>query len=90
MLWEHVWNQAQSVEKVESDVLSANGSPVDIYGKTFIDIVLNGTTMSHEMIIADMSVDGILGLEFLIKYEAIINMRAHKVEISGMEHPIQL
>jgi hypothetical protein len=41
----------RSVEKVESDVLSANGSPVDVYGKTSIDLVLNGTTMSHEMVI---------------------------------------
>jgi hypothetical protein len=30
----------RSVEKVESDVLSANGSPVDVYGKTSIDLVL--------------------------------------------------
>jgi hypothetical protein len=80
----------RSVEKVESDVLSANGSPVDVCGKTSIDLVLNGTTMSHEMIIADLSVDGILGLDFFVKYEAIINMRTHKVEISGIEHSIHL
>jgi hypothetical protein len=55
-----------------------------------IDLVVNGTTMNHEMIIADLSVDGILGLDFLVKYEAIINIRTHKVEISGIEHPIQL
>jgi hypothetical protein len=80
----------RSVEKVESDVLSANGSPVDIYGKTSIDLVLNGTTMSHEMIIADLSVDGILGLDFLVKHKAVIDIGKQQISISGRENPIQL
>jgi hypothetical protein len=78
------------VEKVESDVLSANGSPVEVYGKTFIDLVLNGTTMSHEMIIADLSVDGILGLDFLVKHEVVIDTGRQQISICGREHPIKL
>jgi hypothetical protein len=52
-------NKHRSVENVESDVLSANGSVVEVYGNTSVDLVLNGTTMKHEMFIADLSVDGI-------------------------------
>jgi hypothetical protein len=80
----------RSVEKVECDVLSANGSPVDVYGKTSIEFVLNGTTMSHEMIIADLSVDGILGLDFLVKHEAVIDTGRQRISICGREHPIKL
>ena len=79
-----------SFEKVESNVLSANGSPVDVYGKTSIDLVLNGTTMSHEMIIADLSVDGIFGLDFLVKHEAVIDTGRQQISICGREHPIKL
>ncbi|XP_055998786.1 uncharacterized protein LOC125664117 [Ostrea edulis] len=61
-----------------------------IYGKTSISLVLNGKTLQQEMIVADIFVDGILGLDFLVKHEAIINIRTHKVAISGIEHPIQL
>ena len=39
---------------------------------------------------ADISVDGILGLDILVKHEAIINLHTHKVDISGMENPMQL
>jgi hypothetical protein len=82
----------RSVEKVESDVLSANGSQVEVYStcKTSIDIVLNGTTMSHKMIIADLSVDGILGLDFLVKHEAVIDTGRQQMSICGRDHPIIL
>jgi hypothetical protein len=78
------------VENVESDVLSANGSPVDVYGKKSIDLVLNRTTMKHEMIIADLSVDGILGLDFLVKHKAIIDIGMQQISICGSEHPVKL
>lgn len=74
------------LEKVDRDVLSANRSSVWIYGKTSISLALNGTSILQEMIVAD----GILGLDFLVKHKAIINMRTHKVAISGIEHLIQL
>jgi hypothetical protein len=80
----------RSVEKVESDVLSANGSPVDVYGKTSIDLLFNGTTMNHKMIIADLSVDRILGLDFLVKHKAVIDMGKQQISICGREHPIKL
>lgn len=83
-------NSTWRLEKVDRDVLSANGSSVGIYGKTSISLALNGTSILQEMIVADISVDGILGLDFLVKHKAIINMRTHKVAISGIEHLIQL
>ncbi|XP_052680304.1 uncharacterized protein LOC128161104 [Crassostrea angulata] len=83
-------NDTWRMEKVDRDILSANGSSVGIYGKTSISLALNGTSILQEMIVADISVDGILGLDFLVKYKAIINMRTHKVSISGIEHLIHL
>jgi hypothetical protein len=77
------------IEKVESDVLSANGSVVEVYGKTSVNLVLNGTTMKHEMIIADLSVDGILGLDFLIKHKAVIDIGMQQISICGRRHPIK-
>jgi hypothetical protein len=62
------------LEKIESDILSANGSPIEVCGKHSIDLVQIGTAMKHEMIVADLSVDGILGLDFLVKHEAVIHV----------------
>ena len=62
------------VEKVDRHVLSANGSSVEVHGKAYVRVVLNGTSLQQEMIVADIAVDGILGLDFLVKHEAIINL----------------
>jgi hypothetical protein len=70
----------RSVERVESDVLSANGSTVDVYGKTSFDLVLKGTTMSHEVSVADLSVNGIPGLDFLVKYMAVIDIACSRYQ----------
>ena len=78
------------LEKVDRDVLSANGSSVGVHGKAYVSIMLNGTSPQPEMIVADISADGILGLDFLVKHEAIINLQTNRVDISGMENPMQL
>lgn len=77
------------LEKVDRDVLSANGSDVEIYDQAFINLVLHGTALQHEILVADIYVDVILGLDFLVKYEVILNMRTQKVAIWGIGHPIQ-
>jgi hypothetical protein len=46
--------------------------------------------MKHEMIIADLSVDGILGLDFLVKHKAVIDIGMQQISIYGSEHPIKL
>jgi hypothetical protein len=79
-----------SVEKVDSDVLSANGSPVEVYGTTSIDLVRSGKTTKYEMIMADLSVDGILGLDFLVKHKAVIDIGMQQISICGREHTIKL
>jgi hypothetical protein len=42
------------------------------------------------MIIADLSVDGILGLDFLVKHKAVIDIGKQQISICGRENPIKL
>lgn len=79
-----------ALTEVERDVLSATGSVLRVLGRTPVDFTLNGIALQQEMIVADLTVDGILGLDFLVRHEAVINMRMHQISISGIEHPIQL
>ena len=78
------------LKSVDKEVLSANSSVIEIYGKTSVKFSLNETSLQHDMIIADISVDGILGLDFLTKHKAIINLRNHQIDISGIQHSLQL
>ena len=71
----------KELEKVDRDVLSSKGSSVGVFGKAYVSTVLNGTFLQQEMIVADISVDGILGLDFLVKRDAIINLLTRKVSI---------
>ncbi|XP_056006949.1 uncharacterized protein LOC130050723 [Ostrea edulis] len=80
----------QSLTKVDRDVLSASGSALKVLGKVAVDFNLDGTALQHEMIIADITVDGILGLDFLVRHKAVIDMCLHQISISGTEHPIKL
>jgi hypothetical protein len=41
------------------------------------------------MIVADISMNGILGFDFLSKQKDIINLRTHQIDISGIEHSLQ-
>ena len=53
------------LEKIDRDVLSTNGSSGSsggVHGKAIVSIVLNGTSLQQERIVADISVDEILGL----------------------------
>ena len=76
--------------KVQGDVLSASGSALKVLGKVLIHFMLNDTELHHEMIVADITLDGILGLDFLVKHRAIINMRTQNLCVDGLQHPIQL
>ena len=78
------------LEKVDRDVLSANGSSLGVYGKAYASIMLNGTSLQQEMIVADISVDGILGLDFLMKHGAIIHLHTNRVDISWIKNLMQL
>jgi hypothetical protein len=42
------------------------------------------------MIIANLSVDGILGLDFLVKHKAVIDIDMQQISIYGRKHPIKL
>ena len=74
----------KELEKVDRDVLSSKESAVGV-GKAYVSIVLNGTFLQQEMIVADISVDGILGLDFLVKRDAIINLLTRKVSIRDVK-----
>lgn len=80
----------QALTEVERDVLSATGSVLGVLGRTPVDFTLNGIALQQEMNVADLTADGILGLDFLVRHEAVINMRMLQISISGIEHPIQL
>ena len=50
--------------EMKREILTASGSKLTVLGKTIIDIDINGYVCSNVAIVADINVDGILGLDF--------------------------
>ena len=79
-----------TITKVKGDVLSTNGSPLKVLGKTSIELKLADKAWVQDVIIADLNVDGILGMDFLVKHRCIINFYTGLVSIPGIEQPIKM
>jgi hypothetical protein len=48
---------------MKREILTASRSKLNVLGKTIIDIDINGYVCSNVAIVADINVDGILGLD---------------------------
>ena len=79
-----------TIMQVKGDVLSTNGSPLQVLGKTSVELKLTDKSWVQDVIIADLTVDGILGMDFLVKHRCIINFYTGLVSIPGIEQPIKM
>ena len=72
----------------QRDILTANGESLKVAGKTNIEIQSDTFKCLIEAVVADIKVDGILGLDFLKSQHAEIDMCNNTIKIQG--HTIQL
>ena len=79
-----------TVSEVEGDVLSANGTPLQVLGRTNVELKFADKAWVQNVIVAELNVDGILGMDFLVENQCIINLQTHALSISGMDHPIRM
>jgi hypothetical protein len=54
------------MERVEKPVFSANSEPINVFGKLRMLISIDNTVYNEQVDVADISVDAIMGLDFLI------------------------
>ena len=71
----------------QRDILTANGESLKVAGKTIIEIQSDNFKCLNEAVVADINVDGILGLDFLKSQHAEIDMCNNTIKIQG--HKIQ-
>ena len=78
------------VSEAKGDILSANKTPMKVKGKTKVDINMGDMEWRQEVIISDINVDGILGIDFLKSRDCVINLGTGKILISGEEYQIHV
>ena len=59
----------ESSTEVDGEVLSTNGTPVNMFGRASVQLNLADEACLQDVIIADIHEDGILGMDFLLKHK---------------------
>jgi hypothetical protein len=65
--------------EVAQDILSAAEEPLKTYGKITLAFSIGNFSFQQPMVIADISVDGILGLDFLHGNRCIVVAMEHGI-----------
>ena len=59
-------------DPVRSTLITVTGESANFYGKVAVDFKIGDLDFTHDVYLADIQSDGILGLDFLSKYECNI------------------
>ena len=71
------------LEAVNFDIALADGSSIRPMGKLQADLCFAGQTVSQEVLVADVSTEGILGLDFMRKHDCQLHLSGSRIRIAG-------
>jgi predicted aspartyl protease len=63
-----------SLKQLNSDVVIADGTSLNVYGVQVLPLSIQGRQFQCKMVVADLTVDNILGLDFLQSNNCTLNM----------------
>ena len=74
---------------LEQPLVSVDGSPLKIHGRVTLPVNLGGLVSEVQFAIAeDLTVDAILGLEFLAGHQGMLNFRTGVLDLPHVEIPL--
>ena len=73
--------------KMKVNALTADGSRMKTFGKTFLPLRMGGKDFAFSPTIAEVNDDGIIGLDFASLYDAVLNPRTGVLSI---QHPYNM
>jgi len=69
-------SQRPPLEPMRTTLMAANGDPISTYGQTCVNLILDGTTFSVPVIVANIgSMHGILGMRFMRDNDCMVGFR---------------
>ncbi|XP_056017492.1 uncharacterized protein LOC130053875 [Ostrea edulis] len=76
------------LREVNEPVLQANSNPLITHGQLKTSFMINDVVYNTMAIVTNLSVDAILGLDFLIRNKCVIDMSAMELRIDGTPIPL--
>ena len=71
------------LEQYKGVLLSADNSPIKVYGRAQMNVRIGKKSMRHPVLIADISNEGLIGTDFLKTHRMILDFAANKVWCDG-------
>jgi len=71
--------------QMNRDIYSAGGEKLNIFGKTVVDVEIGKLLASSVAVIADISIDGILGLDFQKSQDCVIDVGRGIMRMKGFD-----
>lgn len=81
--WDIITQSDSILQPFSPEVFTASGSEIEVKGKTTVMIEICGIQCPAEMIVADIDVDVIIGLDFLRKHNCKIDVTKEKLKIKN-------
>ena len=91
LLSSKVWSVIKgtvSLERFDQEIVSASGNVLDTKGKANVCFVINGVKCVMDVVIAEMDIDVILGLDFMSTHNVIVDVVGMTMHIKGTVCPL--
>ena len=75
--------EVRKFEQYEYDVYQADGQKMEIWGKLEAEITMGPLRVMHELVIADLQVDAILGMDYLTENECKLDLAQQLLTVQG-------
>ena len=86
--WVKVQHSPLTLDPVlKSPIVSVDGSPVTVFGRTTATFVIDGRELCHSVYIADVESDVVLGLDFLRVHRCIVDPANLSVTLPARSDP---
>ncbi|KAK3098374.1 hypothetical protein FSP39_018923 [Pinctada imbricata] len=78
----------QPLELIKKHVVAANADPLKVYGRTKIRMKIGRNTYETTVVVADLTSDGVLGLDFMLNNAYIVNVNEQTLTMRDESIPL--
>ena len=77
------------LREMSERILLADGRPMHVQGLCNLNMAIGHFEVEHEVLVADIESEGLLGSDFMLKNECVLNFKKKTLEIDGVPIPFR-
>ena len=72
-----------ALENIKERFVLAGGGTMNVLGRCVVDLSIGNLYLKHEVVMADVAADGLLGSDFMMKHICILDFQKQSMVING-------